>query len=77
MSKMIETVSKTKKCTFCEYWTDLNNSNIKPKTPDGKIWEYESSTCKICSKGKGNRRKSILPEWLEKCCYTKDCKCTG
>jgi len=56
MSKMIETVSKTKKCTFCEHWTDLNNSNIKPKTMDGKIWEYESSTCNICSKGKGNRR---------------------
>ena len=56
MSKMIETVSKTKKCTFCKHWTDLNNSNIKPKSMDGKIWEYESSTFCICSKGKGKRR---------------------
>ena len=53
--KMIDNINKTNKCTFCKYWTDLSNTNIKPKSPDGKIWEYESSTCNICSKGKGKR----------------------
>lgn len=56
--KMIDNINKTNKCTFCKYWTDLSNTNIKPKSPDGKIWEYESSTCNICSKGKGKRRAS-------------------
>lgn len=56
--KMIDTISKTKKCTFCKHWCDLSNSNIKPKSPDGKIWEYEATTVNVCSKGKGKRRAS-------------------
>ena len=56
--KMIDNVKSTKKCTFCKYWSDLSNTNIKPKTMDGKIWEYESSTFNICAKGQGKRRAS-------------------
>jgi hypothetical protein len=56
MSKSIADVKKTKMCTFCKHWSDLSNSNIKPKSADGRIWEYEPSTFCICSQGKGKRR---------------------
>ena len=58
MSKMIDNIKKTRKCTFCKYWSDLSSSNIKPKTSDGKIWEYESSTFNVCTKCRCKTRAS-------------------
>ena len=56
--KMIADIKKVKQCTFCKYWNDPSNSNIKPKTMDARVWEYESSTFCICTQGKGKRRAS-------------------
>ena len=40
--------SKMRKCAFCKYWYDPNNTCICPKAPNIGIWEYDTKAKRMC-----------------------------
>lgn len=50
MSMSIANIRTTscKRCAFCKYWTDRQDTHIKHKSLD--IWEYDSGAREYCAK---------------------------
>lgn len=43
-------IRKIRKCAFCKYWYNPDNSAIKPKYPNMGIWEFEYDERRKCLK---------------------------
>ncbi len=43
-------IKTTKRCAFCKYWYDPNNSAIYPKNPRSNTWKIRDESKKMCLK---------------------------
>lgn len=47
----------SKMCAFCKHWYDPTNECIAPKAPTIKVWSYDNTAIRQCTK-RGIRTRS-------------------